>query len=219
MIAAATPGWFGKLPSLGDFASRRVDVDFMEAWDGWLAQGIAGWQARDGDAWLTDYLNGPSWRFVLMPGTLPGECGAHAWAGAITPSVDRVGRYFPLTLVQRLDALPEGAEQGASLLAWLLQLDDLAVDAMLEEWPVDQLETELARLSPPTISGIPIASPIAALLGDLSSRTESWRGRTFWITHGAEADLLHISVGLPKGAALPALLSGTPEFTSPMEQP
>ena len=81
MIAAATPGWFGKLPSLGDFASRRVDVDFMEAWDGWLAQGLAGWQARDGDAWLTDYLNGPSWRFVLMPGTLPGECGAHAVFG------------------------------------------------------------------------------------------------------------------------------------------
>ena len=38
--AMAAPGWHGKLPTLGDFASRRLEAPFIEAWDGWLAAGM-----------------------------------------------------------------------------------------------------------------------------------------------------------------------------------
>ena len=27
------PGWYGKIPSLGDFASRRLPQSFVAAWD------------------------------------------------------------------------------------------------------------------------------------------------------------------------------------------
>ena len=38
MVAAtlgsrAAAGWYGKLPTLGDFASRRLDNDFVDIWD------------------------------------------------------------------------------------------------------------------------------------------------------------------------------------------
>jgi type VI secretion system protein ImpM len=100
--AAAPPGWHGKLPSLGDFASRRLDAAFIDAWDSWLAAGLLGLRERNPAGWLDAYLASPSWRFLLMPGVLPGAAGAQGWAGVLMPSVDRVGRYFPFTIVQPL---------------------------------------------------------------------------------------------------------------------
>jgi type VI secretion system protein ImpM len=43
-------------------------------------------------------LTGPVWRFVLSSGV----CGDGAYAGILVPSVDRVGRYFPLTVIAQL---------------------------------------------------------------------------------------------------------------------
>jgi type VI secretion system protein ImpM len=77
----AAAGWYGKLPTLGDFASRRLPVDFIEPWDDWLANGLAAWRAASPEGWLHEYLAAPSWRFVLMPGALPGRWGRAAWVG------------------------------------------------------------------------------------------------------------------------------------------
>jgi type VI secretion system protein ImpM len=95
-----TPGWYGKIPSLGDFASRRLPSDFIETWDTWLQHSMATSRAALGDRWLDIYLTSPAWRFVCAAGA----CGPRAVAGLIVPSVDRVGRYFPLTVVVELPA-------------------------------------------------------------------------------------------------------------------
>ena len=47
-----------------------------------------------GEEWLAAWLEGPIWRFALSPGI----CGPDAALGLWLPSVDRTGRYFPLTL-------------------------------------------------------------------------------------------------------------------------
>jgi type VI secretion system protein ImpM len=88
-------GLYGKLPTHGDFLRRRVADDFIAAWDPWLQQCIADSRATLGEPWLETYLTSPIWRFALAPHV----CGATAVAGLLIPSVDRVGRYFPLTLV------------------------------------------------------------------------------------------------------------------------
>lgn len=88
-------GLYGKLPTHGDFLRRRVADDFVSGWDAWLQRCIAESRASLGEAWLDTYLTSPVWRFALAPGV----CGAAAVAGILVPSVDRVGRYFPLTLV------------------------------------------------------------------------------------------------------------------------
>jgi type VI secretion system protein ImpM len=88
-------GLYGKLPTHGDFLRRRVPDDFVAAWDPWLQECLADSRRALGEQWLAIYLTSPVWRFALGPHV----CGAAPAAGLIVPSVDRVGRYFPFTLV------------------------------------------------------------------------------------------------------------------------
>ncbi|MGZ4960294.1 MAG: type VI secretion system-associated protein TagF [Methylomonas sp.] len=92
-------GFYGKLPSHGDFLSRRLPRQFIEPWDRWLQDGVAASQEKLGKNWLNTFLVSPIWEFALSPGL----CGEHAWAGVVMPSVDKVGRYFPLTLAAKVD--------------------------------------------------------------------------------------------------------------------
>jgi type VI secretion system protein ImpM len=154
--AKAAPGWYGKLPTLGDFASRRLEGSFIEPWDLWLGEGMAAHRETLGPGWLDAYLGSPVWRFVLLPGAMPAEPAA--LAGVLMPSVDKVGRYFPLTLVRRLDALPHSARELESLLGWLQRLEDIAVDAMHDDWEIEQLDAALEALPAP----IEVAEPGAA---------------------------------------------------------
>jgi type VI secretion system protein ImpM len=232
-------GWYGKLPSLGDFASRRLAPSFIEPWDDWLAAGLAAWREQSPDGWLDAYLASPSWRFVLMPGCLPGTPGGvagdgSAWAGVLMPSVDRVGRYFPLTLVRRLAGLPADPQQLDGLLRWLHRLDDLALDVLHDDWTVEQLEAELPRLGhwAPTASPAPAAhagqlplpdavamleldasAGVAALLAAAARQglLDALHGHALWLSDdGTGAPALRITAGLPPGAAFPAFLTRGP---------
>lgn len=91
-------GLYGKLPSHGDFLRRRTSDAFVDRWDAWLQGCMAASRSALGERWLDVYLTSPAWRFACAPGT----CGAAAVIGVMVPSVDRVGRYFPLTLVAEL---------------------------------------------------------------------------------------------------------------------
>ena len=226
--AAAPPGWHGKLPSLGDFASRRLDASFIEAWDGWLAAGLLALRQAQPEHWLDDYLGSPSWRFLLMPGVMPGhapgDAGAQAWAGVLMPSVDRVGRYFPLTLVQPLGAGPASTQQLAGVWHWLARLDELARDALYEDWTADKLEEELARMALPDVSPppaheaqmpasqgsvveVPAADGADAVWHIGVQAQRAWasaaHGRAWWHARPDEgAPRLLLSRGLPAAAAM-----------------
>ena len=189
-------GWHGKLPTLGDFASRRLSPSFIEVWDRWLSEELDGLKRADPAGWLQAYLDSPVWRFVLMPGAVPAEAGRHAWAGVLMPSVDRVGRYFPFTIAHPFAPQPEGAHSNSTLLAWLQQLDDAAADALQDDWSIERLESELMRLPPPTIATLPAGDPINS---------------TFWhaVPPGAEPRSL-ASAGLPRAGQFSALLGRDP---------
>ncbi len=150
------PGWHGKLPALGDFVSRRLGPEFIEPWDAWLSSGLHALRSAAPATWLQAYLASPSWRFLLQPGALPGTgagavvgagagAGSHAWAGVLMPSVDRVGRYFPLTLAQPLRRAPVTGQQLQALWRGLALWDDLARDALHDDWTAEQLEAALHR--------------------------------------------------------------------------
>ncbi|WP_296266603.1 type VI secretion system-associated protein TagF [Pseudomonas sp. UBA6562] len=91
-------GFYGKLACRGDFVSRGLSASFIEPWDQWLAAGLQTCRRQLGEAWLEAYLVSPLWRFALAPGV----CGPQAMVGVVMPSIDRVGRYFPLTVAQSL---------------------------------------------------------------------------------------------------------------------
>ena len=90
----ARVGLFGKLPARGDFVRENLPRDFADGWDAWWQRGLAETQGRPHDEWLDAWLEAPVWRFVLPPGL----CGANGVLGLWMPSVDKAGRYFPLTI-------------------------------------------------------------------------------------------------------------------------
>lgn len=218
-----TPGWYGKLPTLGDFASRRLEGEFIEPWDRWLGEGLAAQREALAEGWLDAYLGSPVWRFVLMPGVLAHE--GQALAGVLMPSVDKVGRYFPLTLLLRLDELPHSAGELEALLGWLQRLEDLAVDALHDDWSIETLDEALAQLPAPVpeaepgpaarslaeaiaaggafvdISTLRRRADLASLLWDTlaegSADLPAAAGLSFWLADNAEPPRLLACRGLP----------------------
>jgi type VI secretion system protein ImpM len=142
-MTAFPPGFVGKIPSQGDFISRRLPGDFIECWDNWLQDGIGTARENLGARWLDTYLVAPVWRFLIGPGA----CGSHGWLGLWFPSVDRVGRHFPLTVAV---PVPPKLAQPALLFsqeAWLAQVEDIALRALDPRVSLDQLDQALARLT------------------------------------------------------------------------
>jgi type VI secretion system protein ImpM len=127
-------GFYGKLPSHGDFLRRRVSDAFVGVWDGWLQDCVAASRSALGESWLDVYLTSPAWRFTCAPGV----CGPAPIVGLMVPSVDRVGRYFPLTLVGELPA-------GSSVLAAASQMAgffDAAERLVIETLAAEQVDLE-----------------------------------------------------------------------------
>jgi type VI secretion system protein ImpM len=106
-----TTGFYGKLPSRGDFVRAGLPRDFTDPWDDWLQSVIAGSQSLMGEDWLPAFLEAPVWRFSLPRGM----CGTQAVLGLTLPSVDQAGRYFPLTFA----ALSSHGIAKAPAEAWL----------------------------------------------------------------------------------------------------
>jgi len=120
-------GWYGKIPGTGDFIARRVPVSFSEPWDRWLQGAIEGSKQRLGARWRDAFLSMPAWRFALGPGVI----GGNAWAGLMVPSVDAVGRYFPLTVACALP--PASLDVVATLLGagrWFEEIEAIALEAI-----------------------------------------------------------------------------------------
>ena len=139
-------GFYGKLPCRGDFLQRRAPSPFVEAWDAWLQECLHASKEHLGDAWLDAYLTGPVWRFVLDAGV----CGDASYAGVLVPSVDRVGRYFPLTVVAQLGAgqCPLDVACGAG--AWFEAAEALVLDALeAETLDIDVFDERVAQLREP----------------------------------------------------------------------
>lgn len=145
MSIETSVGFYGKLPTLGDFVSRRLPRSFTDPWDQWLQSSLRASQEIHGDDWLSLFLVSPFWRFAISPGL----CGDSAWAGVVMPSVDRVGRYYPLTLAQAIDAeqvtavfLPESS--------WFDQLESAALSVLEEPFELETFDQSLLAIPAPS---------------------------------------------------------------------
>ncbi|HXJ84299.1 MAG TPA: type VI secretion system-associated protein TagF [Candidatus Methylomirabilis sp.] len=150
--SGAIPGWYGKLPNLGDFASRRLPAEFIRTWDTWLQEVLHSTRASLGEGWRDRYLTMPIWRFVLMPGLVE----ASGWAGVLMPSVDRVGRQFPLTLAVALASETEAAHAVFEGADWFASLENAALGVLDPTRSPDELEQALESCA--------FVAPLCALL-------------------------------------------------------
>jgi type VI secretion system protein ImpM len=200
-------GYFGKVSTLGDFVSRGLPDGLVAAWDAWLQQCIHASRQQLGDQWLNHYLTSPVWRFAISPGIL----GPEGLGGVMMPSVDRVGRYFPLMI---------GAVGAPPLLDWFHKQ---------VAW-YDAVE-EMARASLDVAFGLQqfASAPEPGIQADQPMPTDvSWRfmlddsvgervvaaallGHSLWWTDGSpgvDPSLLLCS-GLPKAHQYVAMLDGS----------
>ena len=142
--SAELPGWFGKLPGMGDFAHRRLPEAFRSVWDQWLQRGLARLKDRHAD-WVERYLEAPIWCFALGPGV----AGERAWMGVLMPSVDGVGRYFPFTLAVELDASCGTELRGEALIAalqWWIRATQAALEGLEGDLDALRFDAVLQRL-------------------------------------------------------------------------
>jgi type VI secretion system protein ImpM len=136
-------GFYGKLPSHGDFLRRRVSDAFVDAWDAWLRECLVASREALGDQWLDVFLTSPAWRFACGAGV----CGPAPVLGVMAPSVDRVGRYFPLTLVSELPPYVSLAAAATRTKAFFDSAERLVIETLAtDDVDFPRFEEEVARL-------------------------------------------------------------------------
>lgn len=195
-------GLYGKLPAKRDFVAVAASRDFLGAYEPWLQGSIAASRTRLGAAWQEAFLRAPIWRFWLGADL----CGGGAALGALMPSVDGVGRYFPLTVFAHAepgeDLAPPEIEPHAD---WFGEAEGLLLSALTEGLRYEDFLEALGRLAPPAprpadplppgaveLSGA-VAVPVAPadLPGTIAAlrRRDGGGGaasRSFWWCEGGE---------------------------------
>ncbi len=194
----SSPGWFGKLPGVGDFAHRRMPHALRTRWDDWLHDGLGDLRAHHAD-WIEHYLTAPVWGFLLGPGV----AGDSAWIGAMAPSVDRVGRYYPITVFA---PLPASAESPA---AWWLAAHHLLMQALEDDADAAHFE----RLIVNTLSSA--APDLQGASANGLSPCLPGVGRTAWTPASKpQGDAAMTIDGLPQGPVFELLFDMHPAAAS-----
>jgi type VI secretion system protein ImpM len=214
-------GYFGKVATRGDFVCRRLAPAFKSTLDEWLSASIAASQRQMGEGWLPAYLNAPLWRFVLGPGI----AGPDAAIGVMMPSVDRVGRYFPLVLAAEMPDCrrPGGLFRSAG--QWFEAAEALLLSSLEDGFDIEAFDDKALALAPPSYDhgsaqsstgmacialdeGTDLADAYAQFIDELTAADNA--GFSMWWTLGSDnvkASLV-VGRGLPAPTDFAALLDG-----------
>jgi type VI secretion system protein ImpM len=150
---ASPTGYYGKIPATGDFIKYNLPRAFIEPWDDWLQTVLTFGRESMGAQWLEAYLTSPIYRFVLTPGI----CGESGWKGVVMPSVDRVGRYFPMTISKPIDSTANPFRHLLDHQDWFAKTEDLILSILENSLGVSDLNLALAELDKTDISHTDIA--------------------------------------------------------------
>ncbi len=146
MASFSSAGFYGKIPDLGDFVCRRLPKrPFVEVWDAWLQNVIAQSKTDLGDQWLDIYLTSPVWRFALSENI----CGPTPWMGVMIPSVDKVGRYFPLTIAVSMPRHCNLLNISHSMAAWLTEAERLALTTLEDQFDFEHFDKSVEAMESP----------------------------------------------------------------------
>ncbi len=210
-------GAFGKMPSVGDFFRIAVPSTFVQPWDTWIQRCMLETSQALGQDWDAHYMSAPIWRFCLSPGL----AGPQKMLGVLMPSVDRVGRRFPLTLAATV------SNEGSAILAHFRavetfrKLEDLALAALEDDMTKEKLSEELSDLV------VPVQQPTApvrslgattimtrsevsdSVLPDLAAGllSQNYRSPSVWGTEIGGVPRMMVCEGLPDGPNMQGLFN------------
>ena len=193
---------FGKVAAKRDFVAAHAQRQFLDVWEPWIQGGMSASHQGLGKQWQAAFLKTPIWRFWL------GEelCGTTVM-GAFMPSLDGVGRYFPLTVFACAD---EGAAIPPPELNmqddWFVATENFLLSTLDQDTTYEAITAGLDQLAAPRAEP-PSASPPDLILAPqgmvgrvpsersfseifatmrIAHHATSYGSSTFWWTIGGE---------------------------------
>ncbi|NTF33716.1 type VI secretion system-associated protein TagF [Rhizobium skierniewicense] len=138
-------GFFGKIPSHGDFISEGLDRELISAIDGWLRAGMHACADVFVDRWSAVFSTFPPIRFIIERGVW----GRHAYTGVLMPSRDRVGRKYPLVILAQLGDFKDHPKALYLDETWFMAAEALAETSLTADFDMARFTMSVKRLRMP----------------------------------------------------------------------
>lgn len=136
-------GYYGKIPSKGDFVSKGLPRNFTDPWHFWITEALASSKKQLGDTWREHYLTAPLYQYVLSKNL----CGNQLWIGVVIPSIDRVGRTYPMTICRTVPSTANPFTLFDNYTSWFDRAEVLLLSCLDESFSLDELEISLSQLN------------------------------------------------------------------------
>ena len=153
---------FGKLGAKRDFIALATPRRFLETWEPWVQACMSASRHQLGSRWQNAFLTAPIWRFWLGAGI-----AGTTVTGAIMPSLDGVGRYYPLTLLAVADPSysfppPDMNQQDQ----WFASAEEFLLSTLDQTRSFDDIAAALDALPAPLMEATITCSQEIQALGD-----------------------------------------------------
>ncbi len=146
-MQADAVGFFGKLPTHGDFVSAALGSRLQSELDQWVHNGLIALEATLGSDWRRLFHATTAWRFVVGKGVW----GPSAVAGVLLPSRDRVGRSFPLIIAAQLQRFSGQLRDLCEDDSWFTAAEALTETSDKADFAMSRFVEGIKRLRPPFI--------------------------------------------------------------------
>jgi type VI secretion system protein ImpM len=216
-------GIFGKLPQKRDFIAFGIPRAILEPFENWLQSAVAASKNELGRNWQDQYLVAPIWRFWGGKDIFGVDC-----IGVIMPSVDQVGRFFPLSVIYYDESgnglvPPVSAENDQwftdleeRLLHTLDEEDDIEARLLTEGLAAPEEEVENSQRVGKSFDKGRIwreyGMPVSELLANISQSDyrAACEGRSFWWTNGGRSfgSIVYSQQGLPDPYFFTSMITG-----------
>ena len=212
MTNIPAPGWYGKLPSTGDFLQRRFPDILVRQWSHWFQVGLLAWQQeqqRSGEAdddeqdgLEREFSSAPVWNFVVPP-MLSGQM---VQMGCLIPGRDRVGRQYPICVQLAFNPLEWSPQILSQAGEWYEQVGRTLLHAVRNGFSAEQLDAALLAIPSPQLGEPEQRSDILDVIGYEAEgqSTLGWqqaadcfdpqRQTSFWWTNRADGYPLYTHV-------------------------
>jgi type VI secretion system protein ImpM len=153
---------FGKLGAKRDFVALAIPRGFLEIWEPWVQACMSASRHQLGVKWQNAFLTAPVWRFWLGADIF----GATA-VGAIMPSLDGVGRYYPLTLLVVAD--PSHSMPAPDFDAqdqWFATAEEFLLATLDQSKSFEDISTALDAMTLPLVEPSVVSSPDVVAIDD-----------------------------------------------------
>jgi type VI secretion system protein ImpM len=134
-------GYYGKIPNKGDFISKNLPRSFTEPWHRWAKEAMACSRDQLKQTWEECYLTTPLYQYILSPGI----CGSTLWIGVMMPSVDKVGRYYPMTLCRSVSSLANPFTLFEKHQLWFRQSERLLLSCLDDDFSLHHFDAALSQ--------------------------------------------------------------------------